>query len=260
VDKTPDLFLWSAIFEYFVGGMVESSRSSSIHPTAAWLNGRLRAMETEYFYLQGTTPDPPENTDIDKYRIGSCRFRTKFALVYDGTDISSNSGTKLALQFVKRFKDSIESIDREIENLRSLSDPGVVPLLDDFPYFEFHCLVFPYAAGGSLKTHLDSLRKTPRPFLPESVVRHIAAQVLTTLQRLHAGGLVHCDIKPANILVTNQDPLRPQVWLADLGVSRSVDCTQCCSKLLGTPGFHAPEVRQGKGCIFHFLTHSHCQG
>ncbi len=81
-------------------------------------------------------------------------------------------------------------------------------------------------------------RAAGRP-LPAREAFKIASQALSGLQYLHEHGIIHRDVKPANLFVTREG----QVKLLDLGIALSVDdeLDEDTSSRLGTPGFMAPE-------------------
>ena len=129
---------------------------------------------------------------------------------------------------------------QEAQLLCSLRHPGLVPGL------AFGCdagrnfFAMEYVEGPSLKETIQ--RRGP---LPEAEALEIAAGVARTLAYLHGEGIVHRDVKPANILL-GPDGVR----LCDLGLAREVhfpsSATASC-ETLGTPCYMAPEqARESK--------------
>ncbi|GAB2292689.1 Mitogen-activated protein kinase kinase 9 [Dionaea muscipula] len=85
---------------------------------------------------------------------------------------------------------------------------------------------------------LDSLLKTKGTF-PESLLAHVARQVLNGLSYLHSHKIVHRDIKPANLLVNGPSM---EVKIADFGVSRIMARTlDPCDSYVGTCAYMSPE-------------------
>jgi serine/threonine-protein kinase len=75
---------------------------------------------------------------------------------------------------------------------------------------------------------------------------------LKALGHVHETGFVHCDIKPENILVPVPNDLDLGIWLADFGLVRPIkDAERHCDNI-GTELYASPEIRQKKGCLFHF--------
>jgi serine/threonine protein kinase/WD40 repeat protein len=101
-------------------------------------------------------------------------------------------------------------------------------------------LVMEYVAGGSLQERLD--RHGP-PLLAEIV--RIGAQTAAGLAAAHAHGLVHRDVKPANILL---DEATSRVKITDFGLARVADDASLTQSgtVAGTPQYMAPEQARGE--------------
>jgi serine/threonine-protein kinase len=71
----------------------------------------------------------------------------------------------------------------------------------------------------------------------------LVAQMLAGLSAAHRKGIIHCDLKPANVMVTHPGPGRPLVKVLDFGVARPVleSAAQESTVALGTPMYMAPE-------------------
>ena len=105
---------------------------------------------------------------------------------------------------------SAENGAREARNLLSLRGPGIVALQDRGSNGE---LVLAEAACSLA----DVLHE--RGPLPEGEVRAVGAEAAAALARVHAAGLVHGDIKPANLLLSHNREL----WLADFDAACAAD-------------------------------------
>lgn len=102
----------------------------------------------------------------------------------------------------------------------------------------------PLIRGGSVDTLIGDWGP-----LPETWVTTILDQTLDALDAVHTAGIVHRDVKPANLLLepTGQEP--PHVRLTDFGIAAPLDQPRLtmAATAIGTPGYMAPEQRAGEG-------------
>jgi serine/threonine protein kinase len=97
-------------------------------------------------------------------------------------------------------------------------------------------------AGGSMQTLLDDHGP-----LPESYVAVLLDQTLQALHAVHSAGVVHRDVKPANLLLEPTGTRRPHVRLSDFGVAAVVDDVRLTRfpGAIGTDGYMPPEQADG---------------
>src|SRR5262249_46320614 len=131
-----------------------------------------------------------------------------------------------------------ERMRREARLAAQLNHPNAVAIYDliiadDQPY-----VVMEYVPGDSLAHRI----RQSGQLSPAQSGRWIG-QVAAALKAAHARGIVHRDVKPANILITPENAAK----LADFGIARSVqDVSQTQSGVMvGTPAFLSPEVARG---------------
>ncbi|MEV6283323.1 serine/threonine-protein kinase [Kribbella sp. NPDC051770] len=123
--------------------------------------------------------------------------------------------------------------------LRRVDSPHVVGVHDvgetddGRPY-----LVLTYADGGSLA---DRIKAGP---LPVAGVVDVVTQVGSGLKQLHARGVLHRDVKPANVLFRS-DPSGDRAMLGDLGLGKSLETVSQLTMPGGTPAYVAPEQVMG---------------
>jgi ABC-type amino acid transport substrate-binding protein/predicted Ser/Thr protein kinase len=129
---------------------------------------------------------------------------------------------------------------RESQAAAGLNDPHVVPIhrfgeIDGRLYLDMRLI-----EGRNLGTILDD---TVRPLDPEFCVK-VAEQVGAALDAAHAAGLIHRDVKPSNILITDRD----FVYLIDFGLARTAGEAglTTAGSTLGTMAYMAPERFEGK--------------
>ena len=129
---------------------------------------------------------------------------------------------------------------REIETAASLTHPHILPLHDSGEAEGLLYYVMPYVEGESLRDRLNREKQLP----VEDAVR-IAREIAGALQYAHERGVIHRDVKPANILLEAGHAV-----LADFGVAKAmaeVDRTHLTQRgaSLGTPTYMSPEQTSG---------------
>ncbi len=128
---------------------------------------------------------------------------------------------------------------REAQATAAIVHPNVMPILTVHSSNQLPYLVMPYVDCESLQERLD--REGPLPTLD---VLRIAHQVARGLAAAHSQGLVHRDVKPANILLErNVD----RVMLTDFGLARAIDDATLTGTglIAGTPQYMSPEQARG---------------
>ena len=126
---------------------------------------------------------------------------------------------------------------REVRAMGAVSDhPNVVPIYGAGVVDGRGYMVMPLLPGGSLE---DKIRFAP---LDAAEVVRIGRALADALAASHRAGLMHRDVKPANVLFTAYGD--PQ--LADFGIARFADATATHTGLAATVAYAAPEVLQGE--------------
>jgi serine/threonine protein kinase len=121
-------------------------------------------------------------------------------------------------------------------NVVDIHDLGLTP--EGVPY-----LVMELLRGETLEDIIDA-----RGALPPTYACELMLQVLAGLSAAHAQGFLHCDLKPANVMVTHPRPDRPHVKVLDFGIARRmVEADGSATKGSGgTPMFMSPEQARGE--------------
>lgn len=153
----------------------------------------------------------------------------------------------VAIKRVSRTRlssDEKKALQAEILLFKNLHHPHIVNYIETVDQPDSPCLdiVMEYVEGGSLFHMVDPIRRsldTGRLVLEETVVAHFVREVVLGLQYLHQQGIVHRDIKGANILVTKDHHCK----LADFGVSSTKPAEDPDTfDVAGSPYWMAPEI------------------
>ena len=123
-------------------------------------------------------------------------------------------------------EETVESVLMEVNLLGSLNHPNILRILGYHRDDESLYLMLEYAEEGSL---LDLVKETNG--LPEDLVAVYTAQVLKALAYLHSCGVIHRDLKAANILLTKKG----EVKLADFGVAAVMNDADKHFTVVGSP-------------------------
>ncbi|SDD97897.1 serine/threonine-protein kinase [Actinokineospora iranica] len=120
-----------------------------------------------------------------------------------------------------------------------LAHPNAITVYDVAEHDNEPWLIMEYLPSKSLATVLNE-----REFLPPTEAARIGTQVAAALVAAHAAGIVHRDVKPANVLLGEDGTVK----ITDFGISRATgDVTVTATGMLaGTPAYLAPEVAKGE--------------
>jgi len=126
---------------------------------------------------------------------------------------------------------------RESKRAARLSEPHIIPI-HDYGQIEGRLFIdMRLVEGTDLATLLD--RDGP---MPPATAAWITAQVASALDAAHAGGLIHRDVKPSNVLITGQHSSMPFAYLIDFGIARVISSASLStSSTIGTVAYIAPE-------------------
>ncbi|XP_078262546.1 serine/threonine-protein kinase D1 isoform X2 [Rhinoraja longicauda] len=167
----------------------------------------------------------------------------QFGIVYGGKH--RKTGRDVAIKVIDklRFPTKQESqLRNEVAILQNLHHPGVVNLDCMFETPERVFVIMEKLHGDMLEMILSSEKGR----LPEHITKFLITQILVALRHLHFKNIVHCDLKPENVLLASADPL-PQVKLCDFGFARIIGEKSFRRSVVGTPAYLAPEVLRNKG-------------
>lgn len=173
------------------------------------------------------------------YKIGRLLGEGAFAQVRIGEDPETLE--RFAIKIIN--KDSydereLEFIMREVNIMMKIAHSNIVNTYDIFDSRKHLHLVIEYMEGGEL---FDII--ADEGHLSEQCASQVVREIIRGVDYLHDHGIVHCDIKPENILCKSQEwPLA--VKLCDFGLADFYDKHEnsTMTARIGTPGYVAPEV------------------
>ena len=180
----------------------------------------------------------------DRWRIDARISRGGVGTVYAATH--KNNGSRAAIKVLHvEFSRDVDTRSRFLQEgyaANQVNHPGVVRILDDDTSEDGHAyLVMELLEGELLETR--RVRKGGR--LPLADVFEVGEQLLDVLAAAHEKGIVHRDIKPDNLFITQEGRLK----VLDFGFAQmksSFRTEQTATGfLLGTPGFMSPEQAVG---------------
>lgn len=134
-------------------------------------------------------------------------------------------------EFVSRFK-------VEAQSAASLSHPNIVSIYDVGNEESTHYIVMEYIHGKTLKQIIAE----EAPFNSNRIL-NVAIDIASALQHAHKKNIIHRDIKPQNILITDEGVLK----VADFGIARAVDSSTVVTtgNAIGSVHYFSPEQARG---------------
>ncbi|XP_063941086.1 mitogen-activated protein kinase kinase kinase NPK1 isoform X2 [Daucus carota subsp. sativus] len=207
---------------------------------------KIKCIRKSRMFSKLSPPPQPLNSPTAptiRWRKGEMIGCGAFGQVYMGMNL--DSGELLAVKQVlivannaskEKAQAHIKELEEEVKLLKNLSHPNIVRYLGTVKEEETLNILLEFVSGGSISSLLGKFGS-----FPEAVVRMYTKQLLLGLDYLHKNGIMHRDIKGANILVDNRGCIK----LADFGASKKVvelATITGAKSMKGTPYWMAPEV------------------
>jgi serine/threonine-protein kinase len=178
-----------------------------------------------------------------RYRVDTRLGTGGMAIVYCGTDLllRRRVAIKVLREQFSSDEDFIKRFSYEAQAVARLSHPNIVNVYDFGREGDAYFIVMELVEGETLAAMLRDEQR-----IPESVAIDYATQIAAGLAFAHRQGLLHRDVKPANILITRDDVVK----LGDFGIARAVaenaiGVTQP-GMVMGSVAYVSPEQAQGR--------------
>jgi serine/threonine-protein kinase len=177
---------------------------------------------------------------IGKYRIVGHLGRGGMGTVYKAIDDTLDREVAIKVlnpglaetEIIARFR-------REAITVAKLSHPEIATIYELFRSESDLLMVMEFVRGETL----DRISQR-RGALPPEHVAYVIEKILSALEHAHRAGIVHCDMKPANVMVTVQGGVK----IMDFGIARvrGVEHATADGQLMGTPAYMPPEQVLGQ--------------
>ena len=240
---------------FAIGWIIGSRRSqdrdtapaSAAHSNASPTIAPTRSRETADA-LSGLISEPAPSADratLGRYRIDRQLGRGSMGTVYLGHDPQIGRPVAIKTMALSREFEGSELTEartrffREAEMAGRLQHPDIVTIFDANEEQGLAFIAMEYVKGHDLLRHT-----LPSKLLPVPVVLRTMARVAQALAYAHTQGVVHRDVKPANVMIDFESGT---VKVTDFGIARITDaCRTRTGMVLGTPSFMSPEQMAGR--------------
>jgi serine/threonine protein kinase len=206
----------------------------------------------------------PDGTTVGGYRIVRKIAAGGFGVVYQASDpdsvqvaikeylpasLAKRSPGELLPQVqpdkLTLYRIGLKSFFEEGRALAQISHPSVVSVLNFFRENDTVYMVMNYLEGATLQDFIVTARDLKKPkVFRESTIRSLYDEILRGLRIVHQHKMLHLDIKPANIFITDDN----KAVLIDFGAAREVISKEGnFIRPMYTPGFAAPEMYKRDG-------------
>ena len=143
----------------------------------------------------------------------------------------------------------LEETKNAIPKILGLNHSNITKMIDFKEDSDYYYYIYEYCNGGSLYDYLTYLQKDKK-IISEEIGQYIMKQLIEAIKYLHNEGIVHREIKPANIFLnydSGEDILKKNIFKAKIKltgfyISAHLEKGKFLNTLIGTPKFLAPEV------------------
>jgi len=148
------------------------------------------------------------------------------------------------MKMVECKAESQEDALKEVDILNKLNHPNIVGFIENFFSSKGElCIVMEYCDSGDLDGYINELKKNKKQMSADQCLDYFA-QICMALQYLHENKILHRDLKPQNVFLSNQ---RRMVKLGDFGITKTLENSVAMAiTRIGTPYYFSPELCRSK--------------
>ncbi len=188
-------------------------------------------------------PNEPPRIFSERYELNHLIARGGMAEVYRAHDRLLDRPVALKVLFPELSVDRsfVERFRREAQAAANLSHPNIVPVFDWGEDTGTYFIVMEFIDGRPL----SAILKTAGPLTADRTA-DIGAHVAAALGYAHKHGVIHRDVKPGNVLITDEG----QVKVTDFGIARAINTEESLTQtgaVMGTATYFSPEQAEGMG-------------
>lgn len=186
---------------------------------------------------------------LGRYNLINRIGKGGMAWVFSGFDTNLDRTVAIKVMYPHLSEDPTfkERFEQEAKFVAGFNHPNIVKVYDfnSYTYQNQHVyyMVMPYITGKTLQQILSELNDENK-IMPDWQVQHIITRVADALNYAHERGMVHRDVKPANIIFDeNNEPI-----LTDFGIARLIATSNLTQEgvTVGTPAYMSPEQATGE--------------
>jgi tRNA A-37 threonylcarbamoyl transferase component Bud32 len=187
---------------------------------------------------------------LDKYELLERVGQGGMAVVYRGLDrqLKRVVAIKVLHKHLADYQEARDRFEREAQAVAKLRHENILEIFDYSGAKEAETAGGSYIVTEFIDGQTLKQRITDRPITYPEVGAMVVLQVCRALAHAHAGGILHRDVKPENIMIRSDGVVK----LMDFGIAHMVDLERLTvtGQLLGSPAYMAPEHIDGRALDF----------
>jgi len=180
------------------------------------------------------------STLLNRYRVDEFLGKGGMADVYKVWDEQRAAFLAMKVLYADLAEDKVflRRFKREAQTLAKLQHPNIVRFYGLEQTDDLTFILMDYVEGTTLR---KEIYRAKEPLSPPRVLE-VMQPVCSALHYAHQSGIVHCDIKPANIMIHKSG----KVLVSDFGIARMTESATATMVGAGTPAYMAPEQARGE--------------